>query len=43
LSMGSLMGCSFSSDYFLPSLNAEEPSGRTLVNRIKLTHLTKNR
>ena len=31
LSMGSLMGCSFSSDYFLPSLNAGEPSGRNLV------------
>ena len=31
ITMSPLMGCSFSSDYFLPSLNAEEPSGRTLV------------
>lgn len=31
LSMGSLMGCSFSSDYFLPSLNAGEPSSRNIV------------
>ena len=31
IAMSPLIGCSFSSDYFLPSLNAEEPSGRTLV------------
>ena len=31
ITMSPLMGCSFSSDYFLPSLNAEEPSGRTLI------------